>query len=67
MNKAKLHDPSLVYSEIEILNKIDHPNIVKYYETYDDVDYIYLIMEYIKGEEFLSKIMKNDNNVLSEP
>ena len=24
---------------------LDHPNIVKYYETYDDVKFIYLVME----------------------
>ena len=32
-----------------ILNKLDHPNIVKYFETYDDNKYIYLVMEYVKG------------------
>lgn len=35
--------------EVAILNKLDHPNIVKYYETYDDQKYIYLVMEFIKG------------------
>lgn len=35
--------------EVAILNKLDHPSIVKYYETYNDVRYIYLVMEFIKG------------------
>ncbi len=35
---------------IKILNKLDHPNIVKYYETYNDKHFIYLIQEYIPGK-----------------
>lgn len=57
MNKKKLaNELEFIYTEIKILNTLDHPNIVKYYETYDDTDYVYLIMEYINGEEFLTKI-----------
>jgi calcium-dependent protein kinase len=41
----------LIYQEVDILTKLDHPNIVKYYETYDDEKYIYLVMEYIGGGE----------------
>lgn len=29
--------------------RLDHPNIVKYYETYIDNKYYYLVMEYIDG------------------
>lgn len=35
--------------EITILNKLDHPNIVKYYECYNAKEYIYLIMEFVEG------------------
>lgn len=33
--------------EVEILRKVDHMNIVKYIETYDERDFIYLCMELI--------------------
>jgi len=36
---------------VNVLNKLDHPNIVKYYETYNDYKFIYLVMEYIKGKQ----------------
>jgi serine/threonine protein kinase len=36
--------------EVAILNTLDHPFICKYFETYDDVRYIYLVMEFISGE-----------------
>lgn len=33
------------------MNKVDHPNIVKYYETYDEKKFIYLVMELCSGGE----------------
>ena len=50
-NLANIHD------EIATLNTLDHPNIVKYYETYNDQKYIYLVMEYIKGMPLYEKIV----------
>jgi len=35
---------------VAILNKLDHPNIVNYFETYNDYRYVYLVMEYVKGK-----------------
>lgn len=45
--KAKLTNAEIeaIRQEVSILSTLDHPNIVKYYETYDDVKYIYLVME----------------------
>ena len=34
------------------MQHVDHQNIVKYFETYDDVKYIYLCMQLLKGGEF---------------
>lgn len=57
MNLAKIRDHiEAIQEEVEILNKLDHPNIVKYYETYVDEKYIYLVMEYIGGGELFEKI-----------
>ena len=50
---SKLQD---VEEEVKILHKLDHPNIVKYYETYDDVKYMYLVMEHCPGGELLDII-----------
>ena len=35
--------------EVSALHRLDHPNIVKYYETYNDRRFTYLVMEYITG------------------
>jgi len=41
---------------------LDHPNIVKYYETYEDSKYLYLVMEYCSGGELLEKVSDDKNN-----
>ena len=57
INKAKLgRKINDLKEEVEILHKLDHPNIVKYYETYDDVKYMYLVMEYCPGGELFDLI-----------
>ena len=67
INKNKAGNKEKIYQEVKILNQLDHPNIVKYYETYDDPNgHIYLVMEYIKGGELLQKIESRSNNCLTE-
>jgi calcium-dependent protein kinase len=67
MNKNKLKDHlDAILEEVNILTKLDHPNIVKYYETYIDEKYIYLVMEYIGGGELFEKIAQQKNQVFSE-
>lgn len=57
MNKHKFKDHlDAIQEEVAILIKLDHPNIVKYYETYIDDKYIYLVMEHIDGGELFEKI-----------
>ncbi len=61
ISKAKLSREEIdaLHDEVAILQKLDHPNIVKYYETYDDVKFIYLVMELCPGGELFDKITKN--------
>lgn len=62
INKAKLgRRIEDIKHEVAILNKLDHPNIVKYYETYDDVKYMYLVMEYCPGGELFELIASQKN------
>ena len=62
MNKMKLKDHiDAIFEEVRILNKLDHPNICRYYETYIDEKYIYLVMEYIDGGELFDKIAQQEN------
>ena len=55
-----------IVKEVEIMNRMDHPNIVKYFETYDDNKYLYLVMEYIEGEELFDKITSESQRRIRE-
>mmetsp|Transcript_43344 Transcript_43344/g.41749 ORF Transcript_43344/g.41749 Transcript_43344/m.41749 type:complete len:100 (-) Transcript_43344:1050-1349(-) len=46
-------------NEINILTKLDHPNIVKLYEIYQDASNLYLITEYLEGGEVFDLILKS--------
>lgn len=37
--------------EVKLLSRLDHPNIIKYYETYDDEDEFHIVMTYCTGGE----------------
>ena len=57
LDKVKLENNiEMIMEEVSILNRLDHPNIVKYYETYNDQKYIYLVMEYIPGKPLFDRI-----------
>lgn len=45
--------------EIKTLASLDHPNIVKYYETYESPTYLYLVMEYCQGGELFKYLTEN--------
>jgi calcium-dependent protein kinase len=43
--------------EINILSKMDHPNIIKLYEVFEDKRYVYLVMEECIGGELFDRII----------
>ena len=44
------HSIESIKREVDILRSLDHPNIVKYFETYEDEYYLHIVMEYIAGD-----------------
>ena len=67
LDKHKLKENiDCIMEEVAILNQLDHPNIVKYYETYDDSKYIYLVMEYIEGYQLFEMITSQENQTFTE-
>jgi len=51
--------------EIDILKNLDHPNIVKLYEVFEDKNSIYLVTELCTGGELFDEIVERKN--FSEP
>ena len=59
MDKIKIQQNlELFKNEIEIMSILNHPNICKLYEVYEDSKFIYLIIEYCEGGELLDRITK---------
>jgi calcium-dependent protein kinase len=58
MNKSALfeEDQNRLFAEMDILKNLDHPNIVKLYELYQDEKFYYLITEYLSGGELFDRI-----------
>lgn len=45
-------------TEIQHLVSLDHPNIIKFYESYQDEYFVHLVMEYCSGGELFNQILK---------
>ena len=50
-------------SEIELLKKLNHPNIVKYYKSFREEDQLYIIMEYFDNGDLNDyiNVLKSEN------
>ncbi len=60
MDKVKIPDMNLFKNEINIMSILDHPNIIKLYEIFEDEKYFYLIIEYCDGGELLHRIRERN-------
>lgn len=67
-NKTKLKRNQLtrIKEEVRILTTLDHPNIVKYYQTYEEGKYLYLVMEYCPGGELFDRIAAHGDKAFNE-
>ena len=57
IDKSKLSAQKInnLLREIEVLSLLDHPNIIKYYETYNDSKNFHIIMELCTGGDLFSR------------
>mmetsp|Transcript_15880 Transcript_15880/g.29011 ORF Transcript_15880/g.29011 Transcript_15880/m.29011 type:complete len:518 (-) Transcript_15880:180-1733(-) len=59
--KAGIKNMTKFNREIEIMKSLDHPNIIKLYETFQDAHNINLVMELCKGGELFDRIVAAGN------
>eukprot|EP00427_Karlodinium_veneficum_P025083 CAMPEP_0169112074 /NCGR_PEP_ID=MMETSP1015-20121227/27431_1 /TAXON_ID=342587 /ORGANISM="Karlodinium micrum, Strain CCMP2283" /LENGTH=531 /DNA_ID=CAMNT_0009174067 /DNA_START=52 /DNA_END=1647 /DNA_ORIENTATION=+ len=58
ISKSRTKDVGKVKQEISIMKTLDHPNIIKLFETFEDRRNIYLVMELCFGGELFDRILK---------
>ncbi|KAL8272802.1 hypothetical protein Esti_003276 [Eimeria stiedai] len=56
----------LIKSEVELLKNLNHPNILKLFETYQDGYSVYLIIELCKGTPLFDRIVRH-YEILRQP
>jgi calcium-dependent protein kinase len=50
-------EQKMLFNEINILKELDHPNIVKMYEFFEDEKRFYIVQEVCKGGELFDEIL----------
>eukprot|EP00923_Selenidium_pygospionis_P038206 GHVN01066753.1.p1 GENE.GHVN01066753.1~~GHVN01066753.1.p1 ORF type:complete len:436 (+),score=36.50 GHVN01066753.1:1403-2710(+) len=56
--KCYVEDVERFSNEIDIMKWMDHPNIVRLHETFEDAHDFYLVEEYCQGGELLDRLME---------
>eukprot|EP00742_Colponemidia_sp_Colp-10_P002048 GILJ01002188.1.p1 GENE.GILJ01002188.1~~GILJ01002188.1.p1 ORF type:complete len:487 (+),score=92.76 GILJ01002188.1:68-1528(+) len=58
IEKRKIADEMhMLKSELDVLRSVDHPNIIKFFETYEDPVYFHLVMELCTGGELFDRVI----------
>ena len=58
IDKERAKDPTYASEqEWEILKRIDHPNIIRFYETYEDDKFCHIITDYCTGGDLLDRVI----------
>ena len=59
ISKKNLNEKNFeeLVKEVDIISSLDHPNIIKFYETYHDKYYFHLVMELCKGKDSFNQIV----------
>ena len=65
LHKKKVKYENII-TEIHLLKQVNHPNIVKYYNYYEDDDNIYIIMEYLSGNTLQNFIDEHKTEKITE-
>lgn len=62
ISKLKMEETDLEVqeNEIELLRVCDHPNIVKLLDFFEDHMNIYLVLEFLEGNNLLKYVVKRD-------
>ena len=62
LEEAKIHE-ELLWQELEVLAKFDHPNIVRALDFLDDGERIYIIFELMKSGDLEKNIVTIKNGL----
>ena len=59
INKSKISRHDHIQREVDLLRSVDHPNIMKMVDCFEDIDYVHIVTEMCTGGELFDKIVDN--------
>lgn len=59
IEKSKVSNVERFWLEVEIMMKLDHPNILRLIDYFEDPKYVYLVLELCTGGELFDRIITN--------
>lgn len=60
INKSKIKKPGRFQEEIALMKTLDHPNIIRLYEHFEDTQCVYCVLQLCTGGELLDKICSEE-------
>jgi calcium-dependent protein kinase len=57
-NNCSQEEQDRIFNEINIMKSLDHPNIIRIYEYFQDEKHIFIVMELAQGGELFDKIIE---------
>ena len=51
-------DITTLQNELDVITKLDHPNILKLYSVYEDREYVHLVTELCDGGDLVDQLME---------
>jgi calcium-dependent protein kinase len=61
LERLKIKNPKRFNNELIALRTLDHPNIIKLFEIFEDKDNIYLVQELCSGGELFDQLAERDH------
>ena len=59
--KSKIRNPQRFFNEITALKTLDHPNVIKLYESFEDDYDVFLVQEFCDDGELFDYIVEKDH------
>jgi len=65
ITKKDVGEEEFLRNEVAVMKKMDHPNIPKLFEIFEDEKHLYLVMELCEGGDLLDKLLESSH--MAEP